>query len=305
MSEPKVSIIILNWNQRKDTAECLESLNKLEYKNFSVVIVDNGSSDGSFEYLKGKFPHITLIRNEDNLGFAEGCNVGIRHALSTGTDYILLLNNDTFAEKDVLDVLVRTAEADKDIGVLGGVNCSYDEPSKLIEIGTNLNWWTGFTRKENLKAIESGSINTPQPIQGVTGSVLLIKKEVIDKIGLLDARFFIYYEDTDWCLRAGRAGYKVLYVPRAKVLHKTEAAFGKPQAPFLYLYTRNLPLFMLKNCPRIFLINFFIFYILKLAGRGLLFFIIGKWKECKAIIYGLTDFLRGNFGKGRLEEFIK
>ncbi|NQT22324.1 MAG: glycosyltransferase family 2 protein, partial [Candidatus Omnitrophica bacterium] len=124
MSEPRTSIVILNWNQKDDTAKCLKSLEKLLYKNYGIIVVDNGSKDGSPDFLKNNFSNITLIKNEENLGFAEGSNIGIRHALSVGTDYVLLLNNDLVVQEDFLGILVEAAEKDSKIGILGAVNYS-------------------------------------------------------------------------------------------------------------------------------------------------------------------------------------
>jgi len=304
MREPKVYIIILNWNQKEDTGACLESLGTLDYGNYSVIVVDNGSTDGSIRYLESRFPKVTIIKNRENLGFVEGCNTGIRYAQDPDIEYILLLNNDMTVDKAMLGELISVAESDKEIAILGAVHYSFDKRDKVIQTGTDFNWFTGFVKRQDLKGIENGKVIEPQAIQGVSGGSFLIKKEVIDKIGLPDPRYFIYYEDIDWCRAAHRAGYKVLYIPRAKVYHKKETSFGGSKAPFLYLYTRNFPLFMRKNCPRIFLISVFVFYILKLLIRSLHFLMTGRIQECKAILYGFCDAVTGNYGKGRLDEFI-
>lgn len=304
MGEPHVSIIILNWNQKLVTAACLRSLEKITYKNYRVIVVDNGSGDDSVAYLRQNFPSAVILANVENVGFAEGCNVGMRRACEEGTDYAFLVNNDVTVEPNALEVLVSTAEADRTIGIVGAVNYALDDPGKPLIIGTNFNWLSGYARRENLKPIESGRIRDPQPIDGASGSALLIKRPVIDRIGLLDARFFIYYEDVDWCLRARRAGYRVLYVPQAKVYHEIGTTFGKNDAVLCYLYTRNLPLFMVKNSPRLLLANFFVFYVLKILFRIVLYFLTGRRRRLQALLYGVRDFLKNNFGKGSLQKFL-
>jgi GT2 family glycosyltransferase len=210
MREPYVYIIILNWNQADDTIRCLDSLRTLAYKNFSVIVVDNGSRDGSPAKIKKEFPDIRVIANKHNLGFAAGNNVGINYALKEEPDYIFLLNNDTKVEPSLMRELITVAESDTRIGVVGAVNYSFNEPDKVTLVHTTFNWLTGFTKREPLEAIANGHIVEPQEAHGVCGSSLLIKRGVIETVGLLDERFFIYYEDTDWCLRAGKAGFQVL-----------------------------------------------------------------------------------------------
>jgi len=302
--EPKIYIITINWNQGEDTTKCLESLKALDYKNYEIILVDNGSIDGSPDRIAAKFPNVMLMRNKENLGFAGGNNVGIRYALSRGTDYIFLLNNDTKVDSGVLRELINVAEPDAKIGVVGAVNYSFEYPDKAITVCTSFNWFTGFTKKEPLEAISKGIISEPQEVHGVTGSSLLIKREVIERIGMLDERFFIYYEDTDWCVRARKAGFRVLYVPKAKIWHKISITFGEKSVKEYYLYTRNILLFMAKDCPKVFVPSFFLFYIIKNFVYSLKFIMTSKAEYAKAIFLGFVDFLSGNFGEGRLDQFV-
>jgi len=304
VKEPRVFIIIINWNQQEDTIRCLNSLKSLDYKNRNVVLIDNGSVDGSPDRIKEQFPQITLIKNNENMGFAAGNNIGIRCALSQGADYILLLNNDTVVDSGMLKELINVAESDKKIGVVGAVNYSFEHRKKVVLLSISFNWFTGFTKKEDLDAISRGVITEPQQVHGVTGSSLLIKRAVVERIGLLDDRFFIYYEDTDWCMRARKAGYKVLYVPKAKIWHKVGTSFGQKSPAEFYLYTRNLPLFMLKNCPKVFIPSFFVFYILKITIYSLTFILTGNARFAQGIFLGFIDFLRRNFKRGHLDRFI-
>ena len=253
---PKVSIIILNWNGWKDTLDCLKSLNKITYLNYEIIIVDNGSTDESVKHLK-KLEEIKFISNRKNLGFAGGNNTAIRHIIEKGeSEFILLLNNDTIAEKDFLSELVNAAQVEKKAGILGPKIYYSDYQSKkniIQSAGSKINLYLGkFPRVKSEK-------NTA--VDFVIGACLLIKTEVIRKIGLLDKRYFLLFEDTDWCFRAQKAGYSVLYVPNSTIWHKTSQSVKKISE--VYYYTRNLFWFEFKHANYFqlacFLLNYFVF----------------------------------------------
>lgn len=251
-TRPLVYIIILNWNRSGDTAECLESLKLLKYSNYKILLIDNGSTDDSVEYFKKHCPKTELIENAENLGFAAGSNLGIRKALSRGADYVFLLNNDTVVEPDVLDKLVSAAEADERIGMLGPKINHYPRRDVIWSAGGRVilplavTWHIGTRRRDSECYRKSIAVGY-QP-----ACALLIKKEVIDKIGLLNTAYKAYFEDTDWCLRAKKAGYRVICLQRAKIYHKVSASTGgglnarklywKIKSGFLFFKTHtNLP----------------------------------------------------------------
>ncbi|MCM8782282.1 MAG: glycosyltransferase family 2 protein [Candidatus Omnitrophica bacterium] len=294
-SSPLVDIVILNLNQERDTIECIESLKNMHYKNYRILLIDNGSTDGSGVRVKERFKDIEFLRSEENLGFAWGCNLGIKYFLKDGlADYVLLLNNDTKVSEDLLDALLEVGEADKRIGIVGAVNFYYSHPERIHLAGHKFIWWLGI--QGVLEKISSKS----KEVQGVSGCCMLIKKEVIEKIGFLDERFFSYYEDTDFCLRAKRRGFKVVVARDAKVWHKITKMFGAKTPQTYYIYTRNQPLFMLKNCPIVFLPNYFMVYFLKVFIRIIYFYIVGKRDVAIKILNGFVDFFQCKFGKGRL-----
>lgn len=301
---PSVGIVILNWNQEKDTSECLRSLKNLDYGNYFIILVDNGSKDGSDRNLKNEFPYVNLIKNNENLGFAEGNNIGMRHALTKQADYIFLLNNDTVIDSQVLKVLVDVAEKEPAIGILGAINYYYDYPEKVFSAGGHFNWWTSKLVTINGDLINKHGWRILEKAHFVPGSSIFIKRDVIEKIGMLDPDFFIYYEEADLCMRAKRAGYKVMPVRGAKILHKVAITFKRFSPVEYYLYTRNLLLFMKRNCPRLTILTFFLFDIIKITFRSTALFFSGERKKAKAVIYGFIDFLKGNFSKGRLEQFL-
>jgi len=239
-------VIVLNWNRKYDTLECLQSLQHVTYPNYKIIVVDNGSTDGSQELIKQRFHNIVLIENRRNLGFAEGNNVGIRYALRKGADYILLLNNDTIVDKNLLTELVRIAESDYRIGICGPKIYFYNAPNKIWFAGGMV--IGGITYHVGAGQVDIGQYETIRPVDYITGCAMMIKGEVIKRIGLLDPDYFCIFEDADLCLRSRRAGFEVVYIPTAKVWHKISSSFGGYFSPLsVYYRFRNNILFMRKN----------------------------------------------------------
>lgn len=243
---PDVSILILNWNGKTDTIACLQSLRTLHYANVEIVLVDNGSSDHSAEDIHQQFPQVTLLQNTENLGFVGGNNQGIRYALSRGSEYLLLLNNDTLVDPDFLSSLMRTAEKYPDIGMLNPI-IYYSNSTNIWFCGGKINWENGVTshlmdldRAYYLPEYDHSILS-----EYATGCALLTRSEVIRQIGLLDPRFFAYYEDTDWSVRCQKAGWKTVVVPTAKIWHKVSAT-ASPRQAFIWGH-RNLILFLWKH----------------------------------------------------------
>ena len=249
---PKVSIIILNWNSYDLTQDCLLSLQKIDYPAFEVILVDNGSVDGSVEKLQQEFPCARFIRNDRNLGFPAGNNVAIRDALTRNPDYLLLLNNDTVVAPDFLTALVRVAESDPQTGILNP-KIYYFEPSDHIWYagGVNKPWWS-FPKHLGMQKRDNGKYNQTREVSFTTGCALLIKTEVVRRIGMLDEVYFLGFEDVDWSNRALRAGYKAVYVPASRIWHKvsivTKRNLGKAVKDFYYV--RNSILLFRKHSPR-------------------------------------------------------
>ena len=322
--QPKVSIIILNWNGWSDTMECLESLNRLDYSNFEIILIDNGSKEKpplvNVQFLKLS---IFQVFNEENLGFAGGNNQGINIALERGADYILLLNNDTTVEPDFLKKLIAVAKENKNYGILGPVINYYDEPDKIWFAGGQLNWLktrgthitdmnkiysssgisqqrdevekSDFEESSRLASLRSNSI---LEVDYITGCCLLIKKEVIEKIGLLAEEYFLYYEDTDWCQRARRAGYLCGLAGEAKIFHKQSRSAQEFSYPYIYYHSRNGLIFASRFGVKIlvYLASGWIFL------KQIIKIIIGHKKEwAKPVWRGVWDFWRGK--KGKLEGY--
>jgi len=218
----KVSIIILNWNGLEDTIECLESLKKTTYPNYEVIVVDNGSRGNDAQVLGEKFgDYIHIIKNDKNYGYTGGNNIAIRHVLAhSEPDYLLILNNDIVVAPDFLDYLVEVAEGNGSIGIVGPKVYYYDYPGRIQSAGGKINMWKGITPHIGDWEIESGQYNTGRMVDHISGCCLLVKSEVIQKVGLFDESYFCYWDETDYCARAKKAGYKLSYAPRARIWHK-------------------------------------------------------------------------------------
>jgi GT2 family glycosyltransferase len=251
-SQPKVCIIVLTWKNYDLTRDCLCSLRKIDYANIEIVLVDNGSADGSAERLESEFPEVRLIKNEKNLGFPGGNNVAIQDGMARNPDYFLLLNNDTLVAPDFLSKLVNVAQSDKKIGVLNP-KILYFEPSDRIWFAGGFykpGWNTGKVRGENRR--DAGKYDDTREITFATGCAFLVKIEVVRQIGLLDENFFLGFEDLDWTVRALEAGFRAFYVGSAVIWHKssydTKKNLGKPVMD--YYRTRNCILVARKHVPR-------------------------------------------------------
>lgn len=266
--KPEVSIIILNYNGGKDVLECLESVMQITEPRCEVIVVDNGSTDGSLDRIVERFPWLKIITTGSNLGFPAGNNAGIKE--SSG-EWILLLNDDVVVDPEILKDLITAAESDLQVGIAGPAILYYQEPEKLWSAGGRINLW-GFTEHIG-KGMGLESCRSLRCVDYITGCAMLIKREVIAKIGLLDEEYFLYFEDADYCTRARKVGFKCLYVPSPTVWHKADSEWitGPVQA---YYYMRNGFIFACKNLAGLKRLLFtagqmvlFPYYILKLIGR--------------------------------------
>lgn len=245
---PQVAIVVLTWNQRDLTLDCLSSLMQMEYSTdrLQIIVVDNYSSDGTSEAIRERFDHVIVLENSDNLGFAEGNNVGIRYALKGPAKYIMLLNNDTVVDPQMLIQLVTTMEQNETAGIVGPKMLYFDLPNVIWCAGNRIDWRTGGSIRLEAEQLEKSS-DALKEVDFITACGILLRRNVIEQIGLLDSRFFIYYEETDWCFRARAAGWRIVYVPSAKIWHKVSAAMGTTSPATDYYMNRNVFLFLLKN----------------------------------------------------------
>ena len=221
---PLVYIIILTWNGKDDTLECLRSLERQSYPIANVLVVDNASTDGTADAIRSDFPKVDLIVNSVNLRYAGGNNVGIKHALERGAEYVLLLNNDTVVDREFLGHLVRVVEGNRRVGIVGPKIYYYNDRKRIWFAGGKIEWSMGWISHEGIREYDVGQYDTMKEVDYLTGCCMLVKREVIEAVGMLDESYHIYGEDVDWCIRASRAGYTLLYVPASKVWHKLSAS---------------------------------------------------------------------------------
>lgn len=220
MPFPKVCVIVLNWNTWQVTCDCLHSLKRVEYPNLEIVLVDNGSANDSAEQLAARFPEIPLIRNDVNRGFAGGNNVAIRRALQHGADYVLLLNNDTVVSPRSIVEMVTMAESDPDLALVSPKIHYFDSPYRVWYAGGTFSLWRGIAHHIGLGREDNARYEQPKECTFATGCALLARADFIREAGYLDENFFMVCEDTDWCVRAMKAGYLIGYAPAAVIWHK-------------------------------------------------------------------------------------
>lgn len=235
MAKPKVSIIILHLRDTAGLIACLSSLRALAYPDFEIILVHNGPPDPALDALAAAFPggRAEALHTGRNAGFAAGNNAGIRRALGKGAEYVLLLNDDTEVSPGFLDLLVEEAEKDPAAGMLGPQILYLSEPGRIAFAGAGFDQAScsfSFPHADEPCAESGGA--APYGSDYITGCALLVKRAVLEKIGLLDERFFLYWEDGDWGLRAGKAGYRCLVVPAARIWHKVSASSGGNDSPF-------------------------------------------------------------------------
>lgn len=235
---PKVHIIILNWNGLKDTLECLDSVLKLDYPDFEVIVVDNCSSDGSVETIRRKYPQVILIENSRNLGFTGGNNVAMKYAMKAGADYVWLLNNDTVVEPDSLMKLVDGAEQSQEIGLVCPAIYHYDSPDKIQFIGA----YVDFSHFSVTAVTDPKELETPSVRHNLFlwGTALLIKRKVIETVGYLSEKYFAYAEDRDYSFRVLRANFRTIVSLDAHIFHKGSKSTGRHSPIQVFLGTRNL-----------------------------------------------------------------
>lgn len=225
-TEPKVTIVIINWNGLGDTIECIESLMKIKYCNFNIIIIDNDSSSGEAKRIKQRFEKIKVVELKRNLGFAIANNVGILLALaSQETDYVLLLNNDTIVSSVFLEEMIKIAEGDRKIGIVGPKIYYYDDKTRVWYAGGKVNMYFRHTQEGG--KIDTGQYESIKRTDYVSGACMLVRKDVFKSVGLLPREYFLGWEDIDFCISAKRKGYHSIFVPSSYIWHKGSVSYKR------------------------------------------------------------------------------
>jgi GT2 family glycosyltransferase len=295
MREPKICVVLLNWNGRDDTLACLDSLKRSDYPRLEIVVVDQGSQDGLVEVLWQREPQVKLLVNKDNQGFTGGNNQGIRYGLENGADYILLLNNDTVVDRQCISELARVAENNPAIGALGPKVCQYDESNRIWSAGGIVDFSENVGRLRGYGHIDRGQFDRPAEVDFISGCAVMVHRKVVEVVGLLSEEFYpAYYEDTDWGIRIRAAGYVNLVVPSARIWHKASASTGGDYNPTSkYLLGHHAVVFMRKYARWHQWIKWFIFAVLSLPFLYVVRAFQGKGKSVWAKTIGIRDGFRG------------
>jgi GT2 family glycosyltransferase/ADP-heptose:LPS heptosyltransferase len=283
------------------TLDCLASLKNVEYDNFEIVIVDNGSLDDSVKKIAQAYPDVHIIRNRINIGCCEGRNVGIRYSLKKEPDYIFLLDNDTTVDPYILKELILVAQTDKRIGIVAPMIYYFDRKSTVWTAGGGvIDWKKGRFYDTGRGSIDKGQFQQKE-VDTLPEGFSFVRREVFEKAGLFDPDFFFYYEGGEWTTRVKRKGFEIVFAPKAKVWHKVSFSHGKESPKFYYLRVRNQLLFMSKSAPWRYLPVFYSYFAYEFAyGIVLTLYKSRSSKEGRAAIMGFVDFLRGRYGDRNL-----
>lgn len=297
-----VAIILVNWNGLEFTSACLSSLKNIDYPDFKVFVVDNGSENQEGKVLKSRFPEIVLIETGENLGFAGGNNVGIRKALAEGFSHVLLLNNDTVVEPDFLGELVRASQKYPDAGIIQPLILFLHNPREIWSAGGK--WIPTFCRSITLgdrEPIANYRVKNPK-LDWATGCAMLLSSKAIEKAGLLNEQFFVYFEDVEWSLRIQKSGFGIFLEEKSKIYHEAGASSKKQHAegtlsPRVFYYHVRNQLFLIR-LQHHYKIPSFGYHL----GRFILwmgyFLIRGRFTKLRAVAKGLRDGLREPLNPG-------
>lgn len=292
-NSPRVGVVILTWHNSVDTIECINSALGLDYPNREIIVVDNASADGSREVVRqwcgGR--DVTFIASPSNLGYAGGNNQGIRHAMAS-CDYVWIINNDTAFGPRALAPMVEMAEGGADI--VGSKLLMMSDPAIINAAGGGaLSPWIGNATQSGAGQRDEGQWDAPRELEYVTGASMLVRRKVIEAIGLMDERYFLYWEDVDWCIRARRRGFKLMYCPKSVMLHKEGGTTGGVSAFADYYWVRNGLMITARYYPH-FLPLVIPAYILK---HTIVRLKQGLPMNLGAALEGMRDFFMGTTGR--------
>ena len=297
MKEPKIAIIIINWNTYQLTFNCLKSLKACTYKNKTIFFVDNGSKDGSGDKIALEFPDINFIKNEINEGFTGANNKALKVILKQNFDYVLLLNNDTEVKPNFLSLLEARMDSDQNLAATQPLILDFPNKNTIWNGGGSFNSFFGLSKTRYNGLIYKPQLKIETFTEWISGCCILVKIEVIKKVGLLDNRFFAYFEDVDWSIRMTKLGYKLGVVPKSIIYHQSSGSTKMNNtsnegnlSPYAhYLNVRN-HIYLIKK--HTFFFNSFgcwIYQILKITSYSIYFILRGRFGKFKMVWRGVSD----------------
>jgi GT2 family glycosyltransferase len=285
IASPQVWCVVVNWNGAANSIECLTALKSCTYSELTVLLVDNGSTDDSVQRIKVAHPDILLLESSTNLGFSGGNNIGLRYALAHHADYIWLLNNDTKPAPDALSALVEKAESDRRIGAVGSVCYYAHDPSKVQGwAGARINLWLGYGRLSTVPRRDDW-------FHSLNGASMLISRAALEDVGLLDEAFFMYWEDTEFCLRLRKKGWRIAAAADSHVLHKVRASSGGNKNQLDRLDTPSV-LRTLKLHSPVPALASLVFLCIRLTRRLLRL----EFSRCRSVCQGVAEYQQKHAG---------
>jgi len=297
MASPFVISVVLNFNHCADTLECIDSLKKNTYSNHHVILLDAGSSDGSVDAVREKFPAVQIICLTENLGYAGNNNVGIDAALKQGADWVFVLNEDTHLAEECISNLVKVGESSPKIGVVGPLVYHYDEPGIIQTAGGKMDrYYRGWHLGQNEP--DQGQFQKPLAVDWISGCGIMVRAPAIEKAGKIDPRFYYYVEEFEWCVRIKEAGFELIDVPEAKMWHKGVQRDYQPKPSVLYYATRNQLLLLSKHHASLmaWIVTLFQFFRTMISWT-----VKPKWRSKRpyrdAMWQGLWDFFHQRWGR--------
>lgn len=295
---PLVYVVILNYNNLRDTVETIRSVLELRYDNFRVLLVENSTDHTIIDAIRAQFPDIEILETGRNLGYAGGNNAGILRAMKQEPEYIFVLNNDISVEPDALTTLVHELEINRDCAACQPLVVYSENPDITWSAGTEM--YLGYPRLYQKN--RSRSPEQPgEPPFGLVGCALLLRVSALRDTGLFDESLFLMHEETDWCIRAKEMGYSLLVVPAARVQHKVSATLGSLSAPYLYYVSRNWMLVAKKHFrPSGFLYILLTEVLVRCPYYCCLLFRRGELRKIRFYLSGLRDGLLGISGEAKL-----
>ncbi|HTP07089.1 MAG TPA: glycosyltransferase family 2 protein [Anaerolineae bacterium] len=291
------AIVVLNWENAAGTVACLDSLKACTAANITLIVVDNGSGDDSVSLIRQRHPDLPLIETGANLGYAGGNNVGIHYALEHGADYVAILNNDVSVSPDFLGPLLAASQLFSNEAIITPMICETERPEIIWALGAQVNWSTADSQR--LYAGQPRATwkdHAPFNVEFAVGTAMLASRQVWERAGLIDESFFLYFEETDWCVQARRLGIPSVAAPASCIWHEANAGGGRTSPRVTYYMTRNALQLLRRN----------------LAGRQRILPMLrvtlrahwyvlgdirhGQTARARARLLGVYDFLRGRLG---------
>lgn len=298
MSRPHVALVVLSWNGRKDLEYSLPSLAQVDYQPLSTIVVDQGSTDGTVDFLSAEFPSVEVVPLERNDGFCVGMNAGARRAHELGADQLLFLNNDIEVDPGFVSALVEEALRRPDAGALCPKIYLMDPPDRIWYFGAKLDPSKGYQGPHvGFNEVDAGQFAEVTETGRACGAAMLVPRTVFDEVGPFDEALFLYADDTDWSLRARKAGYEILVVPESRIWHKVSAANeGEGSPKTLYYSTRNVLHVLERHAPLGPFGTWRRRLVILLAHTAQALRLPGRRTAMKAIADGWRDFRRGRYG---------